>query len=263
MVDGGQMAASTGKKPKSDVPSVEKALDVLELLSRSPRGMTMNEIIAALGRTMGEVYRIVIYLAKRGYVDRHPDTDRWDLTLKLFELSHHHNPTNHLLKHALPLLERISFRTEQSCHLAVLSEASVLVVASIPSPRPAGYGVRTGAIFPLMNTSSGVVLLTYLDPDRRDRIVASVRPSNRQILGERISKIAECGFERRESAMVNGVLNLCAPVFGRDGVAATVTLGYIDQVDQRMGPDEALREVIAAANDLSEALGGRLPITDT
>lgn len=256
---GSDTAPAKGTKPKSDVPSVEKALDVLELLSRSPKGLTMNEIVVALGRTMGEVYRIVVYLAKRGYVVQSPDTDRWDLTLKLFELSHDHNPTNHLLKHAVPILERTSFRTEQSCHMAVLSDASVLVIASVPSPRPAGYAVRTGAVFPIMNTSSGVVLLAYLAANRQSRLLAGFRPDDRASLQQRIGTIAGCGFERRQSAMVHGVENLSAPVFDRDGVVATLTVGYLDQIDQRAGPDEALQEVIAAANDLTNALGGRPP----
>jgi DNA-binding IclR family transcriptional regulator len=258
-VPGSRTTAVKAAKPKSEVPSVEKALDVLELLSQSPRGLTMNEIIAALGRTMGEVYRIVVYLAKRGYVAQNPDTDRWDLTLKLFELSHDHNPTNHLLKHAVPILERTSFRTDQSCHMAVLSDTSVLVIASVPSPRPAGYSVRTGAMFPLMNTSSGVVLLTYLAPNRQSRLLASFRPADQEILRQRIGKITGCGFERLQSVMVHGVENLCAPVFDRDGVVASLTVGYLDQIDQRSGPDDALHEVITAANDLTQALGGRHP----
>lgn len=51
------------EKKKSSVPAVEKALDVLELLTDAPSGMTMNEIVDALNRTMGEIYRVVIYLA--------------------------------------------------------------------------------------------------------------------------------------------------------------------------------------------------------
>ncbi len=61
---------------KSEVPSVEKALDVLELLAEEPLGLTMNEIVLALDRTMGELYRILVYLSRRGYLVQDVASDR-------------------------------------------------------------------------------------------------------------------------------------------------------------------------------------------
>ncbi|WP_421724971.1 helix-turn-helix domain-containing protein [Bauldia sp.] len=89
-------AADAARKGKSAVPAVEKALDVLEVLADAPDGLTMNEIVERLGRTMGEIYRVVVYLAERGYLSQDPGTSRYALTLKLFELSHHHDPTEAL-----------------------------------------------------------------------------------------------------------------------------------------------------------------------
>ena len=111
-----QDSKSNDKKEKSTVPAVEKALDVLELLAGSPLGLTMNEIVDGLGRKMGEVYRVVVYLADRGNEVQDAATNRYALTLKLFELSHRHDPTARLINGALPMLERIASRTNQSCH---------------------------------------------------------------------------------------------------------------------------------------------------
>ncbi|RME62860.1 MAG: IclR family transcriptional regulator, partial [Alphaproteobacteria bacterium] len=220
-------AASRSGPPKFRVPSVEKALDVLELLSDSPQGMTMNEITGALGRTMGELYRIVVYLSQRGYIAQDPDTDRYALTLRLFELSHRHDPTDRLLKRAIPVLETIAFRTEQSCHLAVLHQSAVLVLASVPSPRPAGYSVRTGAVFPVSKTSSGVVILSFLPPDVQERFLSGFAASEQAALRRRMGEIAARGYDQRESSLVHGVNNLSAPVFDRSGVVAAITMGYI------------------------------------
>ncbi len=67
------------------MPSVEKAFDILELLANVGDGLTMNEMVDVLGRTMGEIYRIVIYLTERGFLSQNPETSKYALTLKLFE----------------------------------------------------------------------------------------------------------------------------------------------------------------------------------
>ena len=244
------------ERQKSDVPSVEKALDILELLSGRPNGLTLNALTQELNRSMGEIYRIVVYLADRGFIQRDIDTDRFGLSLRMFELSHKFAPTENLLKLASPVLERISFRTEQSCHMAVLHKMSILVMASSPSPRPASYFVKAGASFPFMTTSSGAVILAYMDGDRRERYLASLSSGEQSALVERISKIREEGIETSPSSLMHGVTNVSAPVFSQRGIVAALTSGFVLQYDQRCSLAEVADEIRTGANDLSRMLGG-------
>lgn len=242
-------------KKKSTVPAVEKALDVLELLTETPTGMTMNEIIDALNRTMGEVYRVVIYLTERGYLQQDPQTSRYALTLKLFELSHRHDPTERLIHAALPLMERIAARTSQSCHLGVLNRDNVLVLTSVQSPLPAGYAVRTGALFPLSQTSSGYVILAFSDEDTQARHIACQPDAAREAFRARLARIRTNGFEDVSSTMIAGVRNLCVPVFDTRGVVAAITSGFIQQLGQSATPEDTLATIRLTALDLSRALG--------
>src|SRR3546814_4669283 len=89
-------------------------------------GMSMTEMVTALGRSMGELYRVVVYLERRGYLTRDADSDRYALSLRLFEMSHRHPPTDRLVKRAIPILEALAAETEQSCHLAVLHDDMAL-----------------------------------------------------------------------------------------------------------------------------------------
>lgn len=240
---------------RTDVPAVEKAFDILELLATTPHGLTMNEISVSLNRTMGEIYRVALCLNKRGYIEQDPTSSRYALTLRLFELAHQNLPTNRLVRRALPLLENLALRCEQSCHLAVLYESSVLVLASAPSPRPAGYSVKAGAVFPLVDTSSGMVILAHLKPEARDNVLESLTAEERAPALKRISDISRKGFERKKSRMVSGVLNFSAPVFDHAGVVGALTMAYIEQVNQKTTQDQALAEVLASAQELSALLG--------
>ncbi|WP_298259309.1 IclR family transcriptional regulator [uncultured Litoreibacter sp.] len=254
----GEEGSNTTKKGKSSVPAVEKALDVLELLASAPDGLTMNEIVDALGRTMGEIYRVVVYLADRDYLSQNHQTGRYALTLRLFELSHRHDPTARLIHAALPILERVAAATNQSCHLGVLNRANVLVLASVHSPLPAGYSVRTGALFPVEQTSSGHVLLAFSSNGAQDRYLARLPASNRAVVQDRLTRIRETGYEDTSSKMIHGVRNLCVPVFDTRGVTAAITSGYIAQVGDAATAEQTLSKLRVSAVELSKSLGFRL-----
>ncbi|WP_417248325.1 IclR family transcriptional regulator [Celeribacter sp.] len=248
-------SAKSKKTEKTAVPAVAKALDVIELLAGSPEGLTMNEIVDALGRTMGEIYRVVVYLADRGYLFQDKHTNKYSLTLRLFELSHRHDPTERLIQAALPLLEDIAARTVQSCHLGVLNGDQVLVLASVRSPRPAGYAVRTGATFPVERTSSGHVVLAYSSPEVQDAYIRAQDALPEAELRDRLSTIRANGHEDTPSTMVMGVRNLCVPVFDSSGVVATITCGFIEQADTPTTAEESLTMIRTAALELSKSLG--------
>ncbi len=243
------------RKNKSAVPSVEKAFDVIELLSGAPEGMTMNEIVAALDRSMGELYRIVVYLHERGYLDQDPETSKYAMTLKMFELSHRFDPTERMIRNAMPLMERYAATVEQSCHIGVLNRTNVLILASVSSPRPAGYAVRTGAMFPVGQTATALVITAFGTPEDQDRFIARVPTAERSALRARIDHIRDIGYDESESNLVVGIRNLSVPVFNSRGIVAALTSGYIDQPDQVASPQEALAQIRGAAQQLSQSLG--------
>lgn len=247
--------ADAAARKKSAVPAVEKALDVLEILSLSRDGLTMNEIVEETGRSMGELYRVVLYLAERDYLRQDAATGRYALTPRLFELSHRHPPTERLLQEAVPVLERIAAQTEQSCHLAVLNRTQVLILASVASPRPAGYAVRTGAMFPALATSSGLVILAHAPAEAQQRFINRLSGSDRDETRQRLQAIEAAGLDDSPSRIVTGVRNFSAPVFDNRGVVAAITCGFIDQADQKCAPEEVRAVIKENAGLLSAALG--------
>src|SRR6218665_4169060 len=78
-------------RPKYAAPAVDKALDVLELLSREAVPMTQAQLARALGREPGELFRLLGVLEGRRYLRREA-SGGYVLTLKLFQLSRPHPP---------------------------------------------------------------------------------------------------------------------------------------------------------------------------
>lgn len=75
-------------------PALEKGLDILELLSAQAVGLNQKEIAQALGRSVNEIFRMLVCLKNRGYITQTEGSDRFELSLKMFELSHQHSPLN-------------------------------------------------------------------------------------------------------------------------------------------------------------------------
>ena len=122
------------------VPAVDKALDILELLSAEPSGLTMAMLAERLSRTISEIYRTVQLLEARGYLERNADGDRYAVTMKLFRLAHAMPRIHSLSALAVPILEELAREIEQSCHLAVLDGLDILIIAQVDSPLPRHYG---------------------------------------------------------------------------------------------------------------------------
>src|SRR5690606_27463368 len=76
--------ATRREKTLYSVPSVDKVLDILELLSSERVPMTRAQIARALGRSPSELFRLLTVLERRHYVRRDEGSGGYSLTLRLF-----------------------------------------------------------------------------------------------------------------------------------------------------------------------------------
>ena len=241
-------------------PAAEKALDILELMADQAEGLTQTEIANGLGRSIHEIYRILLLLEKRGYIIR-TQSDRFRLSLRLFELAHRHPPVNRLVECALPAMRELAANADQSCHLIVREGQNVLVVLQIDSPLPMRYSVALGSHFPMLETSSGAVLLAHLDGAERDlvieRIVAAGEgQGTRAEIEKRLDEAAKLGHEMRRSLAVEACTNISTPVRDHTGaVIAALTVPFIPQKAARFDLQTVFKRTVGAAERISAALG--------
>ena len=86
-------------------PALEKGLDILETLCRSDKPLSQKDLAQRLGRSVGEIYRMVTCLVNRNYVTL-VDEASYGITTKLFELAHLNPPTHRLLIEAVPIKDQ-------------------------------------------------------------------------------------------------------------------------------------------------------------
>lgn len=253
-----------GRSGAYAVPALEKAAEILELIASQPAGLSATDIALRVGRSMGEIYRVIIALERLGYLTKERDQDRYALSLKLFELAHRHPPTTRLIHAAIPILEKLASDADQSCHLGVLQNERLVILAQVDSPQPMRYSVKIGASFPALDTSSGVVILAFSDHEARELHLASLAAGERDAMRARFEAARRLGYEQRQSAVVTGVVNLSVAILDHAGAPqAAITIPHLTQTPERVDIDQALRMAVAAADGLSRSLGWPGPDTPT
>lgn len=252
-------SASTGARQAYQAPALDKGLEIIEFLADKAAPFGMNEIAAALHRSRNEIYRMLVVLERRGWLERLPD-DRFELSNRLFDLAMRLPPRRNLLDAALPQMHAVAETLFQSCHLVVLSGDEIVVVARVESPDLLGFAVRVGYRRPLLQSTSGRILTAFMPADAREALARRLADATTAEEADRFlkdcAKVVSKGVHIGPSAFVDAVTDVGAAVF--DGVApgpvAALVVPFVSGRSARSTIDEAVEEVRAAAGRISEAL---------
>ena len=222
-------------------PALDKGLDILELLAHTPEGLSQAEIAKALARSPNEIYRMLDRLVRRDYVRRTPE-DRYEITLKLFELAHARPPLHRMVSQAMPLLRHFALRAEQAVHMVVQDRNILVVIAQVDGPGYWNVSIRVGSRISLVNTGSGHVFLAFATPEERVLMLEEQDMGSPEKMPKgleaRLETVREQGYEMMPSAQVSGVSNLSVPILGPLGtVIAVLTCPYTQRLDKRDAPD--------------------------
>lgn len=243
-------------------PALEKGLDILEILCKSEGALSQKEIAQQLGRSVGEIYRMLSCLVDRNYVSQ-VDESSYAITTKLYELSHINPPTHRLLFEAMPIMQRLAKELDQSCHLTVYSQGKQLVLAKVDAPSGMGFSVRTGSELDVLISASGRVLLAFQNSETtklwiEESIQRRPDQSDPQI-GAILDTIKKVGFESIPSVQVRGLYAVSFPILDTQGKAlAALTVPYAERIDQnqRKSIPEVTAVLGAAARTLAGKVGG-------
>lgn len=239
-------------------PALDKGLDIFELLAATEGSLSQAEIAKALSRTPNEIYRMLDRLVRRDYIRRTRE-DRYEITLKMFELVHARPPLRRLVNQSIPHLQQVAHDSGQSCHLVVFDRSAAVVVAQVDAPSYWSLAVRVGTRLGLTTTGSGLVFLAFSSPENRALMLKGAGETLTDDVEARLPRIREDGYAVTASEQIAGVTNLTAPVMGPLGsVMAVITCPYTARLDRPVESDRqnALTLVRAAASHLSQDRSG-------
>jgi DNA-binding IclR family transcriptional regulator len=213
-------------------PALEKGIEIFELLAGEQSGLTISEIAYRLRRSISELFRIIMVLERRQWLQKDPESARYTVTYRVLELAHRGTPAQAMSLVAAPLMSELSLQIHQSCHLVVPAGGHGLVILRQENvSHPGGFAMRLGAVVNLVGTCAGHVLLAFSDPQSREdilRLVPEPWPMQKQEVTKRLERVRRQGFELRQSPVATGVTDVCYPIHARDEkVVAALSVPYM------------------------------------
>jgi DNA-binding IclR family transcriptional regulator len=243
------------------VPALDKALDVLELLADQKDGLNQGQISDAVGRSVSQIYRVLVALERRGYIYRDRAAGLYFLSMRMFELAHRHEPVRGLIQIALPPMRWLADEIQQSCNLGILHAGRVLVLAQVESPAPFGFRVRVGAEFPIMGSSTAHVLLAFRPADDSEAPAAWRKTGRRAAatLQQRLDRVREHGYDEIADSLHPGITDIAYPVKGRgEAAVAALTVPYVATTYSVRDLAAVRKAAASAASRMRDALRGDL-----
>ena len=181
--------------------SLEKALDICEVLAGTERGLTVTQLAKSVQQPPSSVHRLLGALKRRGYVRQDEETTRYSLTLKMLDLSFRLLGRSELRLHAYPVLREYVLRTGTRAFVAVPAGGDVTYLWSA-GPDAVGMHTVYGRQMP-------VHCSIYMEPDapRRLSCLRLAGPADAQ----EADRIA-LRFGSPEAPPLQRLLCTCAPV---------------------------------------------------
>ncbi|MGI9524870.1 MAG: IclR family transcriptional regulator, partial [Hyphomicrobiaceae bacterium] len=160
------------KRERGGIQSIERAILIVDLVSRNPNGISLAELSSQMGLNNSTVFHLVKTLDKLGIVAQISETKRYRIGSHLFKLAAGALNETTLLSLATPLLERLSRDTGESANLAVRSQSEVVVIARTAATGMLQLSSRAGTTRPVHVTATGKALLATMQSDELEQLLA-------------------------------------------------------------------------------------------
>lgn len=143
--------------------SVQRALDIFELLLGRGQPVAVKDIVTDLRIPKSSAYELVRVLAENGYLESGQTAGRFALGRKLYELGMAYRAQVDLLKEGGRVVEELCQKTGETAQLSVLEDGMMLVLLKEESPQPIRIISRIGSRVPVHWAAAGRLLVSDLD----------------------------------------------------------------------------------------------------
>ncbi|GGO14985.1 IclR family transcriptional regulator [Microbispora rosea subsp. aerata] len=246
------------------VQSVDRAISIMEILAdRGEAGVT--EIAAEIEVHKSTAFRLLGALEARGLVEQTEDRGKYRLGFGLVRLAGSVSARMDVTQQSRPVCQRLAEEIGETVNIAVLRSHYAVNLDQVRGPSAVTAHNWVGQLTPLHATSSGKILLAYVDRRRRDDLLraAGLRRytpntvTSAEKLERELAEIRENGYALSLEELEVGLNALAAPVrsFRGEVVAAVSASGPAYRFSE-----ERMRELapvlVKGAEEISHRLGG-------
>jgi IclR family KDG regulon transcriptional repressor len=255
-------------KPRNLVQTIERASLILDILGKSPQGLSIGELSQKTGLPKGTTHRLLTSLAYFDYVRQDAITKNYLLGYKLVELGNLLLHQIDLRTEAHPYLIELADRTSETAHMVILDRNEALYVDKVEASEVNGglrMASRLGSRIPTHCSAVGKVLLAFLPEERFLSIVEDKGLPRRtentitdiEELKKHLELIREHGYAFDDEENEKGVKCVAAPIRDQNGeVKAAISISVPgSRIRTDMLLTKVKDQVVETAMKISNKLG--------
>ncbi len=203
------------------IQSLERGLQILDILGKSGKPLSLNELAEHFTIDRSSVFRLVSTLLKCGYVVQDDSTKQYSLSYKVLELSSVFTRQSNIEGLIRPIIDEVIQETNQNTHLAVL-DGDQVVFLMVEHPKDhLALNISIGLREPAMVTALGKSLLAYQNSEILDRMLSShvfVKYTDKSAtsssqIRKSLARVKKDLFAMDDEEYRPGIMCIAAPVF--------------------------------------------------
>ena len=154
--------------------SVHKTFAILEYFTIQKPEWGVTELATAIGSNKSTIYRFLSDLTKLGVLYKDPNSEKYSLGLKLFELGNRVRLNAAFVDKTHPVLVEVAKQITETVHIAIWKEQQAFHVDKVESPQGLKISSHIGSYAPAYSTSLGKVLLAYLPKEEQSEVIQAL-----------------------------------------------------------------------------------------
>ena len=246
------------------VQSIDRAFDIIELLSQELRGVAMTEIGRRLNLNKSTVHRLLSSLRERGYIEKDTETGNYKLGLGFVELASLYLNNLELKIEASPLLNQLTRKTGQTAFLATMDETEIVYIDKVETYNSLRRYTIIGKRLPVHATSLGKAMLSGMSdkeieelyPDKKLTILTKKTIPTFDTLMAEVRQIRSRGWSIDDEENEKNTRCVGAPIFDYRGhVIAAVSLAWDIKIHPEISWDDYAKVISKCAADISVKMG--------
>lgn len=246
------------------VQSVDRTLTILEALSNHYDGLGITEISNLLDLHKSTVHRLLATLLYKGYVIKDIQSNRYRLSLKLYELGSKIVVKMNILKASKPYTEELMNIVNEVVHLVIRDRNDIIYIDKVEADNTISMASTIGRRSPLYCTSVGKAMMAHLtDREIKDiwdgsdiQKLTKHTITNFGVFQEELNSIRDKGYAVDNEENELGVRCIGAAVFNMRGeVEGAISISGPTNRILKKNIEEYGIEVKKYANLISKELG--------
>lgn len=254
------------REEEKQISMITKSFEVLELLSKNPYGLTLQEVVTQLQYPKSSLYKIVSNLQELGYLGREMDSSRYFLSRKLLTLGVTAFNSSNIIERSKEYMKLLRDEVGESVMIGTLIDDDVVLLEQITGSLDFVFTLKQGMKFNLYSTAPGKVILAYLDKSKQNEIVDNLQLeaineytiTDKTLLKQELEIIRQQGYAADINETVEGVHCIAAPIWDetKNAIACVWTSGPAGRLPKK-SIETIAQQIIQCGLSISHNIGYR------